>query len=1263
MASSIGRIALGVVGALIGAPFGLSAIGFSIGSAIGGALFAPDGPKTEGPRLGDTNVSASSLGKVITEHYGVTRSSGNMIWSAGLKEVKVTEKQGGGKGGGGGATSTTYEYYASFATVFGRGPGTEVRKIWADGKIIYDATGESETNNEKYRFRFYSGGPNQVIDPLIQESVNRRLAGLPDVNEGNQEQADYQSLSDVISSAYASGDARSALYGDLLTVRKASAEAVEGIPDYRFTPAYRGLCFILFDDMPLEDFGNRIPNLTAEIVWDGATANNGSTTPGEIPTITGTAVTEISNLAVPSGLMAIDYNNEKLFGLSGDVMRRFGSDSNAEDRQATVGTPTPTVLVGTPTSVEEYGIAIDRLLAVGSEGTVYAAATLSYTNFFGGTISTNSLLALSGTGLTIIGPVIDPILPSATLRFGTHLRMSGSLPASLIFGGTGGTTGEHMAFVDTADTIHAMRLNSGDLQATSSITSAVDGTHTNNGPLVAGASISSGVTQFFHCAYAGNRVKIVRYEVTNNAIKQGWLPTDSDEINVVEKKSSSLTLTLTSNINRVSALVWNSTTDDLIMIATLNSGSTAVLRVDEDLAVDYLEEIAAAGPLETSGLSRSDTSNGTLAYASARDIIAISVADGTHIRYVNALAANASSAAQFYNGTNGSLLLWEGDAPYIYRVGRSSGASRGHDIADLLPRVIQDVCERAGMLPDEFDVSGLSDLAVRGYSISRPSTGRQVMENLLQAYFADGIETDWKVVFADRDTNSVRTIDEAELGEIGGPTGPVNWLESRTPEYEIPAEININYSDPMRDYQTGTAHKKRISNPIPSMYSDSTQNLELPMVLRDSEAMDIAERLLYLSWMSRDRSKAMLNWTHADLDPGDVISVRFKDGRVITDRISKATIGANFEIEIESARSGDPVYASAPQTIIPTGSIPSNNISTPVNSRVFVLDIPLLYDYHDTSRSASRFYTAVGADSDKWRSATIYGSWDNGTFLSFANAAVDATWGTTTTKVQPPRSLWTTDRDNEIRVALSIDNGDLVSITREQLINGANRALIWNPSTGVGEIIQFQNAAIDGSTYVLTGLVRGLRGTEYAVDKHSNGAYFILLQDSVLTLSDNELSRIGTTGYFKAVSAGQLISAVGSSTTTFRGNDLKPWAPSRVRRTDDGTDITVTWNRRTRVGGAWNMLTTYETVALSEDFEQYEVYLLPAGGAAQDAFDPSNPATYHTMTSVTGATSCVFSGAVLSAHGYTVDDTINVALYQISGQVGRGFARIGGLAP
>ena len=124
-----------------------------------------------------------------------------------------------------------------------------------------------------------------------------------------------------------------------------------------------------------------------------------------------------------------------------------------------------------------------------------------------------------------------------------------------------------------------------------------------------------------------------------------------------------------------------------------------------------------------------------------------------------------------------------------------------------------------------------------------------------------------------------------------------------------------------------------------------------------------------------------------------------------------------------------------------------------------------------------------------------------------------------------------------------------------------------------------------------------------------------------------------------------------------------PWAPSRVRRTDDGSDLTVTWNRRTRVGGAWNMVGTgVETVPLSEDTESYEFYLIETGQNAADAFDPEDATTYKLKVVTTSPTTLV-TAAQLSTAGIVLTDDINVALYQVSTQIGRGFRQLTVLQP
>src|SRR4051812_43642076 len=86
----------GLGGAFVGSFFGATAIGFAVGSMLGGALF----PSTvEGPKLSDLHLQGSSYGAPIPIVYGTIRTAGNVIWQTQLSPHEHTS---GGKGGVGG---------------------------------------------------------------------------------------------------------------------------------------------------------------------------------------------------------------------------------------------------------------------------------------------------------------------------------------------------------------------------------------------------------------------------------------------------------------------------------------------------------------------------------------------------------------------------------------------------------------------------------------------------------------------------------------------------------------------------------------------------------------------------------------------------------------------------------------------------------------------------------------------------------------------------------------------------------------------------------------------------------------------------------------------------------------------------------------------------------------------------------------------------------------------------------------------------------
>lgn len=108
----------------------------------------------------------------------------------------------------------TYSYSASFAVALSSRRIAGIGRIWADGTLIRSGGGRFTLDTG---FRVHLGTPDQAPDPLI-----------------------------------------------------ASAQGM-GV-----TPAHRDLAYVVFEDMPLADFGNRIPSLSFELIADAGAMDGGT---------------------------------------------------------------------------------------------------------------------------------------------------------------------------------------------------------------------------------------------------------------------------------------------------------------------------------------------------------------------------------------------------------------------------------------------------------------------------------------------------------------------------------------------------------------------------------------------------------------------------------------------------------------------------------------------------------------------------------------------------------------------------------------------------------------------------------------------------------------------------------------------------------------------------------------------------------------------------------------------------------------------------
>ena len=117
-------------------------------------------------------------------------------------------------GGGKGRPSTTeYSYAVSLAVALSSRRVRAIRRIWADGNLL---RGTSGTFQERCIFRWYDGSEDQAVDPLIASAVG---------------------------------------------MDKASA--------------FRGLSYVVLEELELASFGNRIPALTFEVEADAGAIDAG----------------------------------------------------------------------------------------------------------------------------------------------------------------------------------------------------------------------------------------------------------------------------------------------------------------------------------------------------------------------------------------------------------------------------------------------------------------------------------------------------------------------------------------------------------------------------------------------------------------------------------------------------------------------------------------------------------------------------------------------------------------------------------------------------------------------------------------------------------------------------------------------------------------------------------------------------------------------------------------------------------------------------
>lgn len=1241
----------------------------AIAAAIGGAVAVGSyllmsnrntTVENEGSRLSSSRLTTSTEGASMSELYGRQRLNGQIIWATQFKETKnveTTKTKSGGKGGGGSSTTTkttTYTYSISLAIAFCKGsPKASISRMWADG---------DEIDMSLLDFVFYPGDDTQNPDPTIEE--------------------------------------------------------VQGVGN---VPAYRGTAYIVIKDMQLADYGNRVPQITAEIVVpletdDPVDMQNSAEAyclipasgehiydPQQVNVFTGSKTTKPDNVHnafrepdvirgmknlvrmqndLKSVLLVVAWFGDDLRAgnctieprheggsrytsltqsKDGREWRVMGGDRNywpavstdGEGRPIYGGTPSddglkrliahlrddlglrvvfyPFVLMDVPTGNTLPNPYSDNAADVGQpafpwRGRITCSPAPGYVGTADKTAAAKTQVDAWYDQYDVMvnhyaqlcddaGGVAGFVIGSELVGLNRSRDALGSYPSvdrlvslaasvkSTVGSGTDVTYAADWSewYHSNADG-HWFHLDplwsSPNIDACGvdnylPLSDWRDGTqHLDydgvNGPVspyepdYLAANIEGGEYFDWYYASSADRAAQIRTPITDGAYGKPWVFRNKD----FRSWWNNQHYNRPGYVEDASPTGWVPNSKPIWFT---EFGFPAVDKGTNQPNVFYDPKSSeSAYPYFSSGL---------------RDDFIQRVATETVLDYWR---NNTPEVGGLKMLEPRNMFIWTWDArPFPDWPARdtvwSDGALwfKGHWFTGRLEsvplaRLVAALCQKAGLTPDQYDVTGLygPGALVRGYEIDRVGKVRTQLETLMEAYLFDAFESEGKIKFLLRSGTRTSQVSDDDLVVTDG--DPVGVNLTRGQETELPSSVKVTFIDEFNDYNSGSVDGKTARG-----YSQNVQEIELPMLLTTDYCRSLADGLVQQRWIERQSGELRLPPSLTKFDPGDAVS--FPVGsHSITGRFTVMSFGEAREIEYSAF---DPGIFSLPLSPDDDRLPGLANLYGGVD--VVFLDLPLFTGEEELPWSP-RFV----ANAEPWPGGVSLYKQLADTTYEFVNAQETRNAiGELASPLQAgPVGRW--DRGTVLHIAF--DYGALSSVTEAVALNSALAIGVYNAAVNQWEVIQFTTAAVqpDG-TYYVTNLLRGQLGTEAAITGTDvpTGSTVVLLEPEALATvvltdeqSNNEIQYLfGPSRYPNTDDTYQ--------TTTHQGTraGLRAYAPTDPQLASAGGDLVVTWKRRTRFNGDnWDV----SEPPLNEETERYRLRIYDGAAVVREVETTSPTYTY-----------------------------------------------------
>ncbi len=1249
MADIVLPVVGGVTGFVLGGPSG-AVLGANLGGMAAGMFFPKTQrvqlPAQEGPRLADLRAQVSTYGNMIPKVYGTMRLAGNVIWSTDIKEVRTetTSTQtssGGGKGGGGGGgktttsqTTITYNYFVTLAIAICEGPIDEVIRVWADSKVLTEDV--LSASQGKYNVHF--GDETQGVDDII---------------------AKYLPAGTI--------------------------------------PAYRGRAYVVIEDFPLAEYGNRIPNFTFEIRRTlkfspsvEEKVKDIVIIPGAGEFVYGTQNTTkqdgyfayFGGAFTPSGekktlnmhnydgkadvLVAIDQLIKNLPNLEwvAVVVTWFATSTDAG-----ACTIIPKVEFQGTTQV------LPQDWSVAGISRASASVVLNFGDgkpTYGGTPSDHTVVQicaeLKARGLNVmLYPMIfvDTITPEPKPWRG-RIIPANATDANNWFTKTNG----YNAFI-----MHYANLLSGDVDA-----------------FVIGSELV-GMTGFTDSPGSYPAVsKLVTLAGNVKAAMPGTIITYAADWSEYHSRGGWFNLDplwASSNIDVVGIDSYFPITPDLPQVQITPEIIAEYWEKGEGWDYYFLDSVARTGQTSYGGNAayawknleywwkntHTNPNAVTTGWTSKMKPVwftefGFPSVDGC-TNQPNVFYDPTSSESFFPRASRGRVdfqaqrVALDATLDYLEERRLETGN------ANLVPRRFVWTWDARpfSFWPDLENVWQDSILWATGHWVNGKlgaSTLGAVVAELFQAAGLTASDYDVTRLTATLEgyiiqqpitvRNAIEQLTAAFFFDVVESDGILKCVPrgnasiKNVPEDDLipggkgdaQSVLEINYAQELElPQRVNVTYIDRPFNYDPVTQTSQRQvvkavdqvTMNLPIVMGATQAKKVADVTLYGTWKERISFFLSLPPKYVRIEPTDIITVNVS-GVAHEMRVIKTDMEANGMMKLSAVAEDISSY----DFYSPPGETGSN-LQPPVlvpGTLVQFIDAPPLPV--DTVQNQGLLRIGVAADGPNWNGAAIYRSDDGGedggnTFNVLAGLDGAATFGAIITDLGNGTAV-TWDEFNMVEVLLS--SGSLASVSELAVFNGANAALIGE------ELVQFQNAVLIGeNTYRLSRLLRGRQGTEWAMGLHDPGDRFVLLSPALYTTAiANNL--IGRELYYKTVSVGNSLGNTDELAFTYTGKNLKPFAPVHVTGVRDGSaNLTISWVRRSRVDAEWR---DGVDIPLGEESERYEVEIY-SGLTLKRTLTATSPTV-------------AYSAAQQVTDFGSAQSSVSVKVYQLSAVVGRGYPAV-----